>query len=160
MAKRIGLLVLALLVAGSLLTPTTNALSTCTQPVKTSARVAKVRPKEEHPPHQGHRSYATFVVTAYTANDAGMNGQGITASGKPAIAWHTVAASDRWSYGTQFKTPDGQIWTVADRGGAITDSNRLDLYVGRHDVQTALDWGVKTVRVQILREGNASGRHG
>jgi rare lipoprotein A len=95
----------------------------------------------------------TFIVTAYTANDTGMNGRGITASGKRATPFHTVAASPQWPIGTQFKTPDGQIWVVEDRGGAIQDDDRLDLYVGRNNKRTAYQWGVRKVQLQLIKLG-------
>jgi rare lipoprotein A len=106
-----------------------------------------------HPKPQAQPQYYTFIVTAYTANDAGMNGKAITASGTVAIPWRTVAASRRWPLGTEFRTPSGQIWEVSDRGGAIQADNRLDLYVGKHDVGTAYQWGVQRLRLQLIKLG-------
>lgn len=145
--RRIVLIVLALW----LLNSTVLAQSTTTPHDK---RVTKhITQHIKHYQRKKKRQYATatFIVTAYTAIDAGMNGRAITASGRRAIAWHTVAASHQWPFGTRFKLSNGQIWMVMDRGGAITDSNRLDLYVGQDDIQTALKWGVKTLTVQVIR---------
>lgn len=99
--------------------------------------------------HKKHRA-VTMVVTAYTACDTGMNCNGITADGKHAIPWHTVAASKRWPFGTVFETKSGTRWVVDDRGGAI-GNGRLDLYVGKHDRGTALKWGIRTMTLEVVK---------
>jgi rare lipoprotein A len=116
----------------------------------------KQKPKRKQQPkpvYHPQPQYYTFIVTAYTANDAGMNGKAITAGGTVAIPFYTVAASRRWPLGTEFRTPSGQIWEVSDRGGAIQADDRLDLYVGKHDVSTAYQWGVRRLRLQLIKLG-------
>ena len=62
---------------------------------------------------------------------------GITASGKPATANHTIAADKRFAFGTQMVI-NGIVYTVEDRGGAIT-GNHIDIYFNTHS--EALAWG-------------------
>lgn len=70
-----------------------------------------------------------FVITAYSAQDKGVNRRGITASGAVARPWYTVAASKSYPFGTRIHlVPLNKTVVVQDRGGAIK-GNRLDLFV-------------------------------
>lgn len=55
---------------------------------------------------------------------------GITASGRKAVANHTIAADKRFAFGTQMII-NGQVYTVDDRGGAIV-GNHIDIYFNTH----------------------------
>lgn len=88
-----------------------------------------------------------MVCTAYTPNDAGMDGKGITASGVKAVEGVTVAVDPSIPYGTQIYIPAlDKLLTVQDRGGAIK-GNRLDLYM--EDRNKALDFGVQYLEIII-----------
>lgn len=72
---------------------------------------------------------------------------GITASGTHATAGRTVAASNKqFSFGTKLLI-NGVVYTVEDRGGAITE-NKIDIYCNTH--KEALAWGVKYLPVQVV----------
>ncbi len=106
------------------------------------------KPKVEQRAKQEPRK-VMFEVTAYTIGDKGMSGKGITASGKRAIPWRTVAASRSLPMGTRIFLPQlNKVVIVHDRGGAIKKSHRLDLCV--EDKQTALKWGRRKLEGVIL----------
>lgn len=149
-------LVIAALVSASLLWTSPNVSTEPTQQQAIAGNMNDTlvfRPKFKPSIKRNTIRYLTFIVTAYTASDSGMNGKAVTYSGKNAVPYHTIAASRQWPIGTTFRTRSGQLWIVDDRGGAINDSNRIDLYVGKHDVSTALQWGVKTVQLQLVTVG-------
>ena len=86
-------------------------------------------------------------VTAYTKDDAGMNGRGITASGEKAVEERTIAADPAIPFGSRVYIPElGKTYTVTDRGGAIR-GNRLDLYMVSR--KKALKFGVQWLEVYI-----------
>lgn len=76
----------------------------------------------------------------------------ITASGKVAQQWHTVAAGTNYKFGTKIyipelsNTPSGGWFVVEDRGGAITNE-RLDICFIDH--QTALEFGRHSLECYI-----------
>jgi len=78
---------------------------------------------------------------------------GITASGKRVREWHTIAAGKGIPFGTQvyipyFKDkPNGGIFTVEDRGGAIKDG-RLDVYMESNS--ECMEFGRQELEVYIL----------
>jgi 3D (Asp-Asp-Asp) domain-containing protein len=75
---------------------------------------------------------------------------GITASGVPAVG-RLVAAPRSIPFGTWLRVPGYGLAPVRDRGRAIV-GNRLDLYFdGPNAHQRALQWGVKRLRVEVLR---------
>lgn len=81
----------------------------------------------------------TFNVTAYTLNEneCGRSisdpAYGLTSSGVYVTEWHTIAASSELPFGTliyfpYFKDkPNGGVFVVEDRGGAITEGH-IDVY--------------------------------
>jgi 3D (Asp-Asp-Asp) domain-containing protein len=71
----------------------------------------------------------------------------ITASGTPAQAGVTIAASSAIPFGTRMWIEDYGERVVHDRGGAIT-TNRIDVYVNTH--AEALRHGVRTKQVWFL----------
>lgn len=99
-------------------------------------------------------------VTMYTLDPAetggkypGDPGYGITASGNYVQEWYTVAAGPGIPFGTRIYIPyfadypNGGVFVVQDRGGAIGDYN-IDVYV--YDKATALNFGRQSLEVQIL----------
>ena len=77
---------------------------------------------------------------------------GITASGKKASAWYTVAAGKAYPMGTIIYIPalsgkaNGGWFVVQDRGGAISN-NKLDIFVGSHS--EALQFGRRNLECYI-----------
>lgn len=93
-------------------------------------------------------------ATAYTIYDEGMDGRGITSSGRPAQPWHTAAADP--GYVPMFSrlyipaladTPSRGYFVVEDTGGAI-EGMSLDLCLP--DRTTALRFGRRYLDVYIL----------
>lgn len=86
-------------------------------------------------------------VTAYTKNDKGMNGKGITTNGERAKEGRTIAADKSIPFGTEIYIPalDKHL-VVSDRGGAIK-GDRLDLYMENR--KDALAFGVQYLEVFI-----------
>jgi len=91
-------------------------------------------------------------VTAYCPCEkcCGQSADWITASGHKIQPNETfVAAGKQYPFGTEMIIPgynNDQPVKVLDRGSAIQDS-RLDLFFPSH--QQALNWGVKSLSVQI-----------
>ena len=77
---------------------------------------------------------------------------GITASGRKAKPWHTVAAGRKYPIGTIVyipaltNMPNNGWFEVEDRGGAISDE-KLDIYFESHE--KALKYGRKTLEAYI-----------
>ncbi|MCO1599862.1 3D domain-containing protein [Desulfosporosinus nitroreducens] len=87
-----------------------------------------------------------MTITAYTKDDEGMNGRGITTSGERVRQGLTIAAPERIPFGTEIHIPVLGTFVVSDRGGAIK-GNRLDLYMERRE--DALRFGVQRLEVFI-----------
>ncbi len=77
---------------------------------------------------------------------------GITASGKPATPNHTIAADKRYAFGTQMVI-NGIVYTVEDRGGAIT-GNHIDIFFNTH--AEALAWGKRYGDVYLYTGGGTT----
>ena len=77
---------------------------------------------------------------------------GITASGTLATSNHTIAADSRYSFGTQLVI-NGQVYTVEDRGGAIT-GNHIDIFFNSH--QEALNFGKQYADVYLYDGTNGT----
>jgi 3D (Asp-Asp-Asp) domain-containing protein len=115
---------------------------TAPKPIKTIPPTHPIKPQVA-PVKKLQPIKRTFRVTAYTAIDEGQDGQGITASGKRAMPYITVAASKEYPFGTILvDAATQQRYIVEDRGGAIK-GNRLDLYLGQSNVMEAQKYGVK-----------------
>lgn len=77
-----------------------------------------------------------------------------TASGTSPRAYHTIAASKSYSFGTKVYIPyfenaaNGGMFVVEDRGGAIT-GNRIDIYFNSH--AEALRFGRRTLTMYVLK---------
>lgn len=107
-----------------------------------------------HEPEEIDAGY--FIVTAYTnspgdtGKSPGQVGYGITASGKPTVEHHTIAAD--WNL-----LPNGTIvkiqgltgtYTVEDTGNGI-HGRHIDLFVGSED--EAVKWGIKRRKITIVK---------
>lgn len=106
---------------------------------ETISRHQEVRATE---PAETDELYGYFTITYYCACSkcCGPYATGITASGTKVQAGRTIAASNKYPFGTQMKIFD-HIYTVEDRGGAIT-GNKIDIYVDSHS--EALKLGRRT----------------
>lgn len=90
----------------------------------------------------------TYKITAYcSCSKCCGKSTGRTASGTQATAGRTVAAPAKFAFGTKLNI-GGHIYTVEDRGGAIT-GNKIDIYVSSHSA--ALQWGVKYLPVSVVQ---------
>ena len=86
-------------------------------------------------------------ITAYTKNDKGMDGLGITTSGERVQEGRTMAAGPSLPFGTEVYIPAlDHTYTIVDRGGAIK-GNRLDLYMEQYD--DAMEFGVQDLEAVI-----------
>ncbi|MGI6350031.1 MAG: 3D domain-containing protein [Eubacteriales bacterium] len=114
------------------------------------------------PPNVTYASGGGAVSRSYIANVSaycacpiccGIYSNGYTATGAKATQYVTIAAPRNIPFGTRiyipyFKdAPNGGIFVVQDRGGAITN-NRLDVYFDSH--RAALNFGRKNLEVHIL----------
>ncbi|MCI8510705.1 MAG: hypothetical protein HFE83_01750 [Lachnospiraceae bacterium] len=90
----------------------------------------------------------TFRASGYCACSVCSSGSGLTYSGKPPKANHTIAADlSLYPLGTKLMI-DGTVYTVEDTGGSIM-GNRLDIYFDDHE--TALNYGIQTVTVYSVK---------
>jgi len=88
-----------------------------------------------------------MTITAYTKNDKGMDGRGITTSGERVQQGRTIAADPSIPFGAQIHIPSlNCTHIVEDRGGAIS-RGRLDLYMEKRE--DALEFGVQELEVWI-----------
>lgn len=95
----------------------------------------------------GNSSGTIYKITAYCpCSKCCGKATGRTASGTKATPGRTVAASSKYAFGTKLNI-GGHIYTVEDRGGAIT-GNKIDIFVNSHS--EALQWGVRYLPVSVV----------
>lgn len=95
----------------------------------------------------GNSSGTVYKITAYCpCSKCCGKATGRTASGTKATPGRTVAASGKYAFGTKLNI-GGHIYTVEDRGGAIT-GNKIDIFVNSH--AEALQWGVRYLPVSVV----------
>ena len=104
--------------------------------------------------------YDIDLVFSYYTDLSEENGgyTGITCTGEPLKYGHI--ASNVWELGTKFETQDGQIFTVADKGGSHFNSyNRVDCFIPRNNGESDYQYykrvnnmGHKTITVKLIRE--------
>lgn len=96
----------------------------------------------------GNSSGTVYKITAYCpCSKCCGKATGRTASGTRATPGRTVAASGKYAFGTKLNI-GGHIYTVEDRGGAIT-GNKIDIFVSSH--AEALQWGVRYLPVSVVQ---------
>ncbi len=98
----------------------------------------------------------TFNISSYCPCEKCCNKtDGITASGKKATEWCTIAAGKKYELGTIIYIPDladmpNEGWfIVEDRGGAISDE-KLDVYMSTHE--KALEFGRKYLECYVYEK--------
>jgi 3D (Asp-Asp-Asp) domain-containing protein len=78
---------------------------------------------------------------------------GITASGKYAEAWNTIAAGPELPFGAKVyipyfaDKPNGGIFTVHDRGGGVKDG-RIDVYIESY--ADCMEFGRRQLEVWVM----------
>lgn len=121
------------------------------EPVNKIVQVQKVTSRASSMPRTSTTAVIngeTYKITAYcSCSKCCGKSTGRTASGTTATAGRTVAAPAKFAFGTKLNI-GGHIYTVEDRGGAIT-GNRIDIYVNSHSA--ALQWGVKYLPVSVAQ---------
>ena len=105
-------------------------------------------------------SYDIELIFSFYTSLSSENGgnEGITCTGSKLK--YGDLASNVWELGTQFKTQDGQIFTVADKGGSHFNSyNRVDCYIPRQTGESDYQYykrvnnmGHKTITVKLIKE--------
>lgn len=122
-----------------------------TEPVNKIVQVSKVTTRSATTTRTSTSSTSSgtgevYRVTAYcSCSKCCGKSNGITAAGTVATAGRTVAASSKFSIGTNLNI-NGHTYVVEDRGGAVS-GNRIDIYVNSH--AEALAWGVKYLNVSV-----------
>ncbi|MEO2679057.1 hypothetical protein [Clostridium butyricum] len=114
--------------------------------------------KEEQERIERENSYDIELVFSFYTNLSEENGgyEGITCTGEQLQYGHL--ASNVWGLGTKFETENGEIFTVADRGGSHFNSyNRVDCYIPRNQGESVnqykkrvLNMGRKTIKVKLM----------
>ena len=124
-------------------------------------RLKEIKRREEEQKRleeEQKNKYDIDLVLSYYTDLAEENGgyAGITCTGEPLKYGHI--ASNVWGLGTQFETQDGQIFTVADKGGSHFNSyNRVDCFIPRNYGESnsqykerVLNMGRKTIKVRKI----------
>ena len=116
--------------------------------------------RQEEKKRKEEESYNIELIFSFYTSLSSENGgnEGITCTGSKLK--YGDLASNVWGLGTQFKTQDGQIFTVVDKGGSHFNSyNRVDCYIprqiGESDYQyykRVNNMGHKTVTVKLIEE--------
>ena len=107
-----------------------------------------VEQKAKPPP-----KWMTFEVTAYTAGEESTGKSpseadyGVTASGRPVRAHHTVACPPGLAFGTRLEIEGIGVRVCEDRGGRITEGH-IDIYIP--ELKKALDFGRQRLNVRII----------
>lgn len=116
---------------------------------KQAEEQAKKKQAQKRTPSRGSSYTDVYEITGYCAcKSCCGKSDGITASGKKARPYHTIAADTRiLPFGTKVRI-NGHIYTVEDRGGAIK-GKKIDMFFSSH--QEALKWGRRKVKVEIIR---------
>lgn len=108
--------------------------------------------KSEEENNTNNASSASWIwanVTAYCpcSKCCGGYANGITAMGTTARANHTIAAPSNYAFGTKIEIQGMGVFTVEDRGGAIT-GNKIDVYFNSHS--EALAFGRKQLQMRVV----------
>jgi len=96
------------------------------------------------------------VATAYTNFDAGMDGKGITASGRKTQEYHTIATDPEviplgtWVYIPYFADTPSHGWYRAEDTGSDIKGMRIDVFMPIREV--ALKFGVKPLEIYVFEE--------
>ena len=127
---------------------------------RVNERFDKIEEQRRQERIEKENSYNIELIFSFYTSLSSENGgnEGITCTGSKLK--YGDLASNVWGLGTQFKTQDGQIFTVVDKGGSHFNSyNRVDCYIprqiGESDYQyykRVNNMGHKTITVKIIEE--------
>ena len=127
---------------------------------RVNERFDKIEEQRRQERIEKENSYNIELIFSFYTSLSLENGgnEGITCTGSKLK--YGDLASNVWRLGTKFKTQDGQIFTVVDKGGSHFNSyNRVDCYIprqiGESDYQyykRVNNMGHKTVSVKLIRE--------
>lgn len=122
-------------------------------------------PEQKYKVSRGVKSdFGTPVLMRVTAYDLSYESckkypdhpeYGIGASGKRVKEYHSIAAGPELPFGTRVyipalkDTPNSGIYTVEDRGSAITE-NCLDIFLGESKHDECMEFGVQYLDVFVL----------
>lgn len=142
------------MVSSLVLYPNQSAAPTLEKPVKTvilhpMSKSKVMTPKPPPPPKIKPTviHYDTYIVTAYT-NRKSEGTNGVTASGHPTKANHTLSCPPNLALGTTIYIKEfNRNYVCDDRGGAIK-GKRLDLFM--NDLKQALQFGKKQLHIKII----------
>ena len=127
---------------------------------RVNERFDKIEEQRRQERIEKENSYNIELIFSFYTSLSSENGgnEGITCTGSKLK--YGDLASNVWGLGTQFKTQDGQIFTVVDKGGSHFNSyNRVDCYIprqiGESDYQyykRVNNMGHKTITVKLIKE--------
>ena len=116
--------------------------------------------KAEQERIERENSYDIDLIFSFYTDLAEENGghEGITCTGEKLQYGHL--ASNIWDLCVRFESQDGQIFTVADKGGSHFNSyNRVDCYIPRQTGESDYQYykrvnnmGHKTITVKLIEE--------
>ena len=126
-------------------------------------RIEEQRRQEEEKKRreeEERNSYNIELIFSFYTSLSSENGgnEGIACTGSKLK--YGDLASNVWGLGTKFKTQDGQIFTVTDKGGSHFNSyNRVDCYMPRQTGESDYQYykrvnnmGHKTITVKLIKE--------
>lgn len=93
--------------------------------------------------------------TAYTPNDPGMDGCGITSTGVKATKWRTIAADPEVIqlgsvvYIPYFRNTPSRGWFVAEDTGGAIKGNKIDIFIPNR--AEALEFGRQDLEIYVYR---------
>ena len=126
---------------------------------RVNERFDKIEEKKRKEEEERNSYNIELIFSFYTSLSSENGGnEGITCTGSKLK--YGDLASNVWGLGTQFKTQDGQIFTVADKGGSHFNSyNRVDCYIPRQTGESDYQYykrvnnmGHKTITVKLIEE--------
>ncbi len=131
--------------------------STVAKPEEKHIKRSKIEPSREKLSYLIFRGNVMQVIaTAYTNNDPGMDGCGITASGVKTKEFHTIAVDPKviplgtWVYISIFKDAPNCGWFKAEDTGGVIKGNKIDIYMKERD--RALKFGIKTLNIVVMSQ--------
>ena len=125
-------------------------------------RLRRIQEREEQERQkqlEKQKQYDTeLIFTYYTDLPEENGGYTVTCTGKK--LQYGVLASNVWKLGTQFETEDGQVFTVADKGGNNFNVwNRVDCYIPRQQGESisqykkrVLNMGKQIKKVRVIKK--------
>lgn len=100
-------------------------------------------------PTECHEYIGDITISAYSVYEGGGENE-TTASGATPTAYHTIATSDKYPFGTRLYIEGIGECVVEDRGGYyIQSGRRIDLFIGEDDPN---QFGLQNRRVYLIKQ--------